>query len=335
MTWDLHAHLAGTGAGRTGNLLSPVFRRSFACRQILRRLGLPPAALDAPDSDERIARFVLEQIEASRVNHVVLLALDAAHRSDGTLDETNTRLVTDNDFVAEVASRSAKTHFGASVHPYRRDALPELERLIAKGACLVKWLPSAQNIQPDHPRCFPFYDLLAQNGVPLLCHTGPEHTLDAFPNSLNDPRRLVPALERGVTVIAAHCGANLYLHERSHFRTWCELALRHERLFGDLSAFGVITRIQRLRSLRRRPALLEKCVFGSDFPASALPLSCLGAIGVRAALRLRRTGNRFDQSDELLRCAGVPRSVFERGGQLLRLAPTTSSPLASGRSTSP
>ena len=67
--------------------------------------------------------------------------------------------------------------------------LAELERLIESGACLVKWLPSAQNIQPDHPRCFPFYDLLAKHKVPLLSHTGGEHTLKAFPDSLSDPRR--------------------------------------------------------------------------------------------------------------------------------------------------
>ena len=31
--------------------------------------------------------------------------------------------------------------FGASVHPYRHDALDELERCVAGGAVLMKWLP--------------------------------------------------------------------------------------------------------------------------------------------------------------------------------------------------
>ena len=106
------------------------------------------------------------------------------------------------------------------IHPYRRDALSELERLAGRGACLIKWLPGAQNIRPDDPRCFTFYEAMAHLQIPLLCHTGNEHTLKAFPDELNDPRRLVPALERGVTVIAAHCGARLFLHEQCHLRHW-------------------------------------------------------------------------------------------------------------------
>ena len=161
----------------------------------------------------------------------------------------------------------------------------ELERLIEKGACLVKWLPSAQNIQPDHPRCFPFYELLARHKVPLLSHTGGEHTLKAFPDSLSDPRRLVPALDRGVTVIAAHCGTSLFLHEKSYFRAWEEMALRHENFYGDISAFGVITRIWRLGTLLRSPQLAAKCVFGSDFPVPPWPLSCLGKISLKKLWR--------------------------------------------------
>lgn len=319
MIWDIHSHLAGVGTQGSGNQLSPRFRRSFAFRHFLRRLGLPPNVLDAPDCDAQIARLVVARINASNVDRVVLLAFDAAHREDGTRNEDRTLMVTDNDFVADLAAANLKVYFGASIHPARRDALPELERLIAKGACLVKWLPGAQNIQPDHPRCFPFYELMAKHRVPLLSHTGPEHTLKAFPNSLNDPRRLVPALERGVTVIAAHCGTNLYLHERSHFHTWQTMALRHENLYGDLSAFGVITRIWRLRGLRRSPQLMAKCVHGSDFPVTPLPLSCLGAIGLGDALRVHRIANPFDQSLELMRSAGVPAEVFTRAGQLLRI----------------
>lgn len=212
MIWDVHVHVAGVER-RNGNFLSPRFRRSLACRLFLRRLGLGANALNADDGDEQIARFIVNQVNASCVDRAVLLAFDAAYREDGTRDEERTLMVADNDFVAGLAATSGKILFGASVHPYRHDALAALERLIESGACLVKWLPSAQNIQPDHPRCFPFYDLLAKHKVPLLSHTGGEHTLKAFPDSLSDPRRLVPALDRGVTVIAAHCGTSLFLHE--------------------------------------------------------------------------------------------------------------------------
>jgi predicted TIM-barrel fold metal-dependent hydrolase len=319
MICDLHVHVAGVGSGGSGNFLAPAFRRGLAFRLFMRRVGLPPGADEAPDFDRQIARLIIDKLNASKVNLAVLLAFDAARRDDGSRDEERALMAADNDFVADLAASHRKVLFGASVHPYRRDAVEEMERLIGRGACLVKWLPGAQNIQPDDPRCLPFYDLLARHQIPLLCHTGGEHTLKSFPDTLNDPRRLAPALERGVTVIAAHCGARVYLHEKSHFRAWREMALRHERFYGDISAFGVITRIWLLRSMLRSPQLAAKLVFGSDFPAAPMPLSCLGMVSFRRALELRRMANPFDQAVEMMRAAGAPDEVFARAEQLLRL----------------
>jgi predicted TIM-barrel fold metal-dependent hydrolase len=330
MIWDIHVHVAGVEK-RNGNFLSPEFRRSLACRLFMRRLGWTTNTLNEEDGDERIAQFIINQVNTSCVDRAVLLAFDAAYREDGTRDAERTLMVADNDFVAGLAMASEKTLFGASIHPYRSDALEELERCIEKGACLVKWLPSAQNIQPDHPRCFPFYDCLARHKVPLLSHTGGEHTLKAFPNPLSDPRRLVPALERGVTVIAAHCGTSLFLHEKSYFRIWQEMTLRYKDFYGDISAFGVITRIWRLGTLLRTPKLAAKCVFGSDFPVPPWPLSCVGKISLKKMLEIKRTQNFFDQSVALVNAAGVTDDIFSRAGELLRLSdakPTTASLLS-------
>jgi hypothetical protein len=324
MIWDIHVHVAGVGKQNNGNYLSAKFQRSVACRLFLLRLKLSADVFNAADCDGRISRMVISQINASCLDRAVLLAFDAAYRDDGTRDEQRTLMVTDNDFVAEMAAQSEKTLFGASIHPYRRDALAELERLIEKGACLVKWLPSAQNIQPDHPQCFPFYDLLARHRVPLLSHTGGEHTLKAFPNSYSDPRRLAPALERGVTVIAAHCGTSLFLHERSHFGAWQEMALRYDQFYGDISAFGVITRIWRLGTLLQSPELAAKCLYGSDFPVPPWPMSCLGKINFPAAWKIGRTQNPFDQAVGLMQAAGITDNVFSRAGALLRLPPARS-----------
>ncbi len=319
MIWDIHVHVAGLGCGNSGNYLSPQFQRSLVCHLFLKRLGLTPTIFNRENADNRIGHLIVDQINASCVGRAVLLAFDAAYRDDGTKDEARTLMVANNDFVSKLAATSEKTLFGASIHPYRYDALEELERCIEKGACLVKWLPSAQNIQPDHPRCFPFYDLLAKHRVPLLSHTGWEHTLRAFPNSLSDPRRLEPALDRGVTVIAAHCGTRLFLHERSYFHVWREMAQHHQNFYGDISSFGVITRIWPLLKMLHSPALSAKCLFGSDFPVPSWPLSCVGRIGLKEALKIRRTRNFFDQSVALMKAAGVTDDIFARANRLLRL----------------
>jgi len=319
MVYDIHVHIAGSGAGGSGNFMAPAFKRRLAFRLLARRFGLSADAWGLPEADQQLRDRLLSWLDSSDVDKAVLLAFDAPHKHDGTRDEGRTLMVTSNDFLADIADVHPKVLFGASVHPYRIDALEELERVIARGACLVKWLPGAQNIQPDDPVCFPFYEILAKHRVPLLSHTGVEHFIGTYPNSLNDPRRLSPALERGVTVIAAHCATRMMFHEKSWFGDWCEMALRHDAFYGDISAFGSPLRAWTLRGLVRNPRLAAKLVYGSDIPMMAIPLSFVGLVGVRRLLELRRIKNPFDQAAQLMRAAGVPNEVFSRAGSLLRI----------------
>jgi len=74
----------------------------------------------------------------------VILALDAVYDTNGKRDIRKTRLVIDNDFVLSLVADQPELLFGASIHPYRKDALDALQRLARNGACLVKWIPSTQ-----------------------------------------------------------------------------------------------------------------------------------------------------------------------------------------------
>jgi hypothetical protein len=137
---------------------------------------------------------------------------------------------------------------------------------------------------------------------------------------LNDPALLLHPLRRGVTVIAAHCGARVYLHEPCYFGTFCRMALEHERLYGDLGAFGIPTRIPLLRRLQARPDLLAKVVYGSDFPAFVMPRSMLFWIGLRATRELIRQRNPLQSLRLLLQKLEFPETLFTRAGRLLRLS---------------
>ena len=97
------------------------------------------------------------------------------------------------------------------------------------------------------------------------------------------------------------------------------MALRYERFYGDISAFGMITSIWLLRRMLKSSALTAKLVFGSDFPVPQMPLSCLGPVNFRDALELRRMTNPFDQAVAMMKAAGVPDAVFMRAEQLLRI----------------
>ena len=318
MIIDSHVHLVASEQQHSENYLSPQLKRRFGFRHLARNIHSRYDSGSGGFVDSLPAQTI-KWLNESRLDKAVLLAFDAAYDDNGNRDRRKTLYVSANEYVAGLVSKEPKALFGASIHPYRRDAISELERVIEQGACLIKWLPGAQNIQPDDPRCIPFYEALAHYRLPLLCHTGSEHLLKQFPNDFNNPTRLIPALERGVTVIAAHCGTRLFLHEKSYHHEWQKLAERWERFYGDLSAFAVCTRVGPLRKMLRNPVLSGKLLFGSDFPALPMPVSFLGPMRLREALRLRRIKNPFDLGIETMKAIGVPAEVFSRAQDLLRL----------------
>jgi len=104
---------------------------------------------------------------------------------------------------------------GISIHPARSDAREELDRCLEGGAVLLKCLPNCQNIDWSDRRYTGFLERMAEAGLPLLAHTGGEHTLPVVDARLADPRVLVRPLEIGVTCIAAHCGTASGLLKRA------------------------------------------------------------------------------------------------------------------------
>ena len=314
---DIHVHFAELGRhAATDHFLR---RPNIFVRMFLRQLNLPADTLHHPDANAILRQRFLEWVGASGFDHLVVLAMDHAHDAAGRPLPDESSFVTDNDFVADLAAAHPALLFGASVHPYRPDAVSTLERLIARDACLVKWIPSAQQIRLDDPRCIPVYDLLAAHGLPLLVHTGNEHASSRARNRWNDPALLTLALQRGVTVIAAHCGARMFLHERCYFATFCRMAREHERLYGDISAFGLPTRIPMLKKLRKSPDLLAKILYGSDFPATVWPRWFVFSIGVRAVRQVLDEPNPLRRPYLLMQHFGLPESIFTRAGTLLRL----------------
>jgi len=278
-------------------------------RRVLAQGGL------AASSEDALA-LLAGCMDRASTDQFVVLALDEPRFEDGTA--ANAGYFADNDTVARFCDGHPRSRFGASVHPYRPDACVELERLTGRGACLVKWLPSYQRIDPASPRCIPFYEALAHFRLPLLSHTGVEHFLPGGDRRCNDPERLALALHHGVTVIAAHCGARLMLHEPCRFEQWARMTLEHERFYGDLSAMVLPIRVSKLRRILDSAALVSKVVYGSDFPAPAWPWAGVARFGLRRARELAGIENALDRPAAALRALGFPEEVFTRASGLLR-----------------
>jgi len=319
MIYDIHVHAADTGDPATAEFLSN--RVKGLLGGFFLRKSLPRGVPIGPGAWKRIEEKIVSDLESSETDAAVFLALDA-YRGDivGTAPKSGAGIFSvSNAYVEGLAASSGKILAGGSVHPYRSDALERLERLVRGGCVLVKWIPSAQGIDMEDPRCRPFYEALADYGLPLLVHTGNEHFFPGSGNALNHPSKLVPALRAGVKVVAAHCGARMFLHEKCFFGIWSRMAKEWENLFGDTASFVLPTRIRYLRKLLEDDILRGKAIFGSDSPGPPAIASCVFQLGRRETSRLRKIGNLFDASLETYRALGFDDEWFSNAEKVLML----------------
>ena len=329
MRIDCHVHMLPFG-GLGGGFVRNRGHRAVGERLLVRRLGLAGAA-DPAERERRYVADLAEAVRGSKLDRAVLLALDALHDRNGDplLDRT-ALYAPDAAVAAACAAHPDAFLLGASVHPYRRDALDARDRAADLGAVLVKLLPNSQGVDLADPRALPYLLRLADLRLPLLVHCGFEHTLPVVDQALGDPNRLVPALEAGVTVVVAHAGSAGRFHARETFGDFLRLLERYPRCYGDTSALANWWRSRYLFELLD-PARLERrwgvrledplgrFVHGSDYPVPTTPFAFAGRGDRAERARARAEANPLQRDVALKRLAGVPDAVLERGAQILRL----------------
>jgi uncharacterized protein len=315
MKIDVHVHIIAN-TPRHGKVSAYLRKRPNIILSRV-RLGIP---LTGPDEkvEQAFERCLTRTIDNTpELDAAVGLAFDAVYTEEGARDEANTHLYVSNEYAAGLARAHPKILFGASIHPYRADAVAELERCLAAGAVLVKWLPLIHGMDPASDRCAPFYEALAHHRVPLLCHTGGELSLPQNFPQYASPELLIPALRCGVTVIAAHCGTRSQPFGRNYLLEFARMAREHEHFYGDTSALCLPTRSYAFDTVLNVEAVRRKLVHGSDWPVISMPPL---RIGLRKALRLSTEGNWMRRDVLAKRALGLDDAYFHRAGSLLRLS---------------
>lgn len=224
-----------------------------------------------------------------------------------------------NDYVLKLAGTHKEFLPAVSIHPARPDAMEELERCLTGGAVMMKCLPNCQNFDCSNPKFTKFWERMAEAKLPLLAHTGGEHTLPVVRQEYSDPRRLILPLETGVTVIAAHSATKSGVTDPEYFHAFVEMTAKFPNLYGDTSAFNVPLRGRHTRQCIRQP-LASRLVHGSDYP---VPVSGLwswlrGFIGWRDYLAARRNPNILERDYQLKLAMGFGADHFTRIAGLLR-----------------
>lgn len=318
---DMHCHIAGIGAGNSGCFISPDLRDSWRFRIYLRAYGVSQSELEK-EGDNLLADRVAGLLAQSKmVKRAVVLALDGVVGKDGMLDKDRTEVYVPNEFVADAVARHRNLLFGASVNPYRKDALERLTRVKAQGAVLVKWIPSIMEIDPADPRLKPFYLKLVELDLPLLTHAGQERSFSSASDAFCDPDRLRLPLSLGVKVIAAHIASTgKYQGERSSDRL-SRLMREYPNLYSDISSLTQINKHGYLKEALTRPEFKERLLYGSDFPlintTLVSPWYYAFRLSPRQLLTISRMTNPWDADVLLKHSLGTPADIFSRSGQML------------------
>lgn len=316
----MHVHMVGNGVGGSGSWLRLKGWHRFLAGFMLRQLGMPASALEG-DLEEIYAEHLVELVRTSSLDAIVLLAHERVHDHDGTPRSDLGSMFVPNGVVLDLARRFPEFLAGVSIHPARHDALEELDRCIAGGAALMKCLPNCQNIDPSDPRYIPFWNKMAEARLPLLAHTGGEHTVPIMNKAFADPKLLRTPLECGVTVVAAHCGTRSGAFDVDYFNDWVAMLAEFPNLYGDISAMVSLNRCGHLKDCRR-PELESRVLHGSDFPVPVLGhrLRLNGSLAREPFRRIQSIENPLERDFQFKHELGFSDEVFTRAEKLLRIS---------------
>lgn len=312
---DMHCHAAGIGGGGSGCFVSKKLMNNWRFGLYLRSFGVSRGEL-LKKGDNLLADRLAESLARSKyVKKAVLLAMDGVIGPDGELDAGRTEMYVPNEFVAGAAARHKNLLFGASVNPYRRNALKQLEWAKEHGAVLVKWLPSIMDVDPADPKLAPFYRKLVELKLPLLTHTGEERSFSSSRDELCDPDRLRLPLSLGVTVIAAHIASTGRYHGEKSIDRLSRMMKEYPNLYADISALTQVNRLPYMKQALTRPEYAGRLLYGTDFPlintAMVSPWYYLSRLSPKQIVSILKEKNPWDRDVLTKQLLGTPADIFD------------------------
>lgn len=281
---DSHLHMVGTGDTDSGIWLHPDMQNPLQIMQYVRFKFYMNATCmrDGQPVDRQYVNYLLRLNKDFQAGaKFMLLAFDHRYDEKGVILKDKSPFAIPNQYAAGIAQQHPnRFKWAASIHPYRKDAVQQLDWCVEHGALAVKWLPPMMGIDPGSKLCEPFYEALAKHDIPLLTHAGDEHAVAGVDMQKHgNPLLLRKPLDMGVRVIVAHCatmGSNRDIDrgptgpEKRNYELFAKLMndKRYEGLlYGDISAIPQVNRDgPAIADIISHQDWHHRLLNGSDFP---------------------------------------------------------------------
>lgn len=282
---DHHTHLIGADKKLGTSINSKMLSWTHPINHLKTAVYLDAANVDNVGKlNEQYLDRLVNLIKSDK-NHgkFHILAFDHNYNSDGTINEKKSEFYVSNEYMFGVYEKYPDIFVPViSVHPYRKDALQELEKWAQKGVKWIKWLPNAQGIDPSSPRLDQYYQMMKKYNMILLTHVGEEQAVEADEDQkLGNPLLFRKPLDMGVKVVMAHCaslGKDEDLDNGNKKIPSFDLFMRlmndpkyEGLLFGEISAMTQFNRLPTpILTLLEHPKLHHRLLNGSDYPLPAI-----------------------------------------------------------------
>jgi predicted TIM-barrel fold metal-dependent hydrolase len=312
---DLHVHLAGVQGDGCGCFVSDRMRQTMTFRVLMRLMGADMRA-PAGANAAYVTRLADLLATSEELDYACLFAMDGVYDAQGDLVPADSHLFVPNSYVFAACRRSPHLLPVISINPQRRDALEELERW-GDLAVALKWLAPMQKFDPSQARYEAFYHKLAALELPVIAHTGCEHTFPGMEQRLGNPLLYERLIRHGVPVIFSHCGTGSFLHPgHDYSEQFVAMLERYDHVYGDTSAFCSLVRYKQVRRFAA-DRYAGRILHGSDFPIPSSALYFLPALGFGKVLKLEQARHGLDRDVKIKKAMGMPDSVFEGAYGLL------------------
>jgi len=313
---DLHVHYPALNPALVNERYLSNFNR-FLLYQITMRIYCKYLGIKYTKKLKKLRReaekVLIEKINNSKLDYSVVFGIEGG----------NSFLWCDNNYVFTLNEKCSKILPGVSINPIKPTAIQELKYFANLGAALVKVHPTFQNFNPNSGVFINFCREAKKLKIPILTHVGYESAIPGMKQGLkqyNDISHFIRALKTGCKIIAAHGGGsplNFFGSERKYLLKVKYLVRKYPNLFLDISAVYNIHRPNRALGLLSDKNLLNRCVYGSDYPNISKGEKLIFKIGFKNYFNLMRNKNIFDRDIETKKLLGFDNKIFSRGLEII------------------